>query len=285
MDNHFDIGIVGAGPAGLSAAFTVRWRNRSVFLADGCPEKGSLQRAPLVENYPGLPPLPGTKLRERFLSQVRDAGVTLHRLTVKGVYPENGSFTLQAGEDLVYVGAVVLSTGAPPRDLLPGEERLLGAGVSYCASCDGPLFRGKRVAAVLSGEDPHEILYLAELAERVYLFTPPDDTPPPFPSNVEPISESLQAVIGSERVEGVQLASGKTLPVEGVFFFTGRLPVAQLVPGLDTAGDAVEVDLRMATVIPGVFAAGDITGHPYQVARAVGQGQVAALEALSYLGR
>ncbi len=285
MDNHYDIGIVGAGPAGLSAAFTVRWRNRSVFLADGRPEMGSLQRAPHVSNYLGLPPMPGTKLRERFLAQVWDAGVTIHRLTVKGVYPENGSFALQAGDDLVYVGAVVLATGAPPRDLLPGEERLLGAGVSYCASCDGPLFKGKRVAAVLAGEDPHEVLYLAELAERVYLFTPPDNIHPPFPSNIEPIPESLQAVTGSEHVEGVQLASGKTLPVEGVFFFTGRLPMAQLVPGLDTAGDAVEVNLRMATAVPGVFAAGDITGHPYQVARSVGQGQVAALEALSYMGR
>lgn len=177
---------------------------------------------------------------------------------------------------------VILAIGVVAAKLMEGEERLLGKGVSYCATCDGMLYAGKRIAVVCNAPKfEHEVEYLADLASEVLYY-------PTFESRVErenvTISRDVPTKIqGEKRVTSVTLQSKTTVPVDGVFCLRNAIVPTKLIPGIRVEDAHVVVDRQMATNLPGCFAAGDCTGRPYQFAKAVGEGNVAAHGVISFL--
>lgn len=269
-----DIAIVGAGPAGYSAAITARKRDQSVIVIG--QHTGWLSRAHSISNYPGLPDISGADL----LNAMRDQAVALGAQTRPGVVHQivlmGSSFALSLGGDFIEAKRIILCTGAKQPRLLPGESELLGRGVSYCGTCDGMFYRGKRVAVIAQGpEAVSEANFLAGLCSEVVYFGAPDDA---LDSKIVVSDKKPEAILGEGSVSGLK-AGGEELPFDGIFIFREAAALSSLLPGLEMDGAFIRVDRQMKTNLPGVFAAGDCTGLPLQVAKAVGEGCIAAISA------
>ena len=269
-----DIAIVGAGPAGYSAAITARKRDKSVVVIG--QHTGWLSRAHSISNYPGLPDISGADL----LNAMRDQAVALGAQTRPGVVHQivsmGSSFALSLGGDFIEAKHIILCTGAKQPRLLPGESELLGRGVSYCGTCDGMFYRGKRVAVIAQGpEAVSEANFLAGLCSEVVYFGAPDDA---LDSKIVVSDKKPEVILGEGSVSGLK-AGGEDLPFDGIFIFREAAALSSLLPGLEMDGAFIRVDRQMRTNLPGVFAAGDCTGLPLQVAKAVGEGCIAAISA------
>ena len=262
METNFDCIVIGAGPAGLSAALNLRQRGKTVLVVHSC--ETLLAKAEQVDNYLGMPGLSGKQMMERFTQHARDAGAVLRKGRAGNVMPFGGRFMVNLDGDILETGAVVL-----------------GRGVSYCATCDGMLYRGRAVAVWgLSPEAPQEANFLHGIGCSVtYIAGRRPDT---LEAGVAFRAGRVEAVEGGAAVEAVRVG-GAALPVQGVFILRAATPPDALVPGLALENGFVKTDAAMRTNIPGLFAAGDMTGKPLQVANAVGDGLVAALAAVDYL--
>lgn len=277
----YDIAVVGGGPAGLSAALQARARNKSVLVVSGDDRDGPLDRAERVDNYLGLPGLSGAAMMEQFRTHAEAAGVARKKGRVLNIMTMNGRFYLGIGSDLEEAGAVVLATGVVRGQKYPGEAEFLGRGVSYCATCDGMLYRNRDVAVVgLSADATEEANYLQSLGCRVTYISP--KAAKGLETGVKAITATRLEVAGNGAVEFLR-ADGREIPCAGVFILRPSLAPAELLPGLALEGGYIQVDRNMATNIPGVFAAGDCTGLPLQIAKAVGEGQVAGHRAAEYV--
>lgn len=273
-----DIAIIGAGPAGYSAAINARKREKSALVIG--QSGGWLSRAEAIENYPGMPGVSGAQLLEAMRAQAAAIGAQQRAGVVHQVMSMGTSFALSLGGDFVEAKRVILCTGAKQPRLLPGEERLLGRGVSYCGTCDGMLYRGRRVAVIAQGpEAVPEANFLAGLCAQVTYFGQPDAA---LDGRIAVRTEKPEAILGEARATGLR-AGGEELPFDGVFIFREAMALSSLIPGLEMDGAFIRVDRRMRTNLPGVYAAGDCTGLPLQVAKAVGEGCAAALFAAQEL--
>jgi len=273
MVREFEIAIVGCGPAGLSAAVNVKRRNKSfrLFGTQVCSPK--LKKSPLVENYLGFPAIKGEELRKRFLKHVEEMGIDIYRTRVDNVYPAESGFTLTAQNKVFNARAVIIATGVSQTKYLSGERSFLGKGVSYCATCDGMLYKGKTVALIAyTAEGEEEANFLSEICDTVYYLPLYKELGTLKGENIEIVNSKPKAIIGEESVTHLVVAD-KRLEVDGVFIVRGVTPEENLVPGLELAGEAIKVDRGMRTSIEGIFAAGDCTGRPHQLAKAVGKGQ------------
>ena len=274
----FDIAVVGAGPAGYSAAINARKRDKSVTVIG--QNTGWLTRAASIDNYPGLPSVSGQELLERMQTQARDLGAVLQGGVVHQILPTGEHFALSLGADFVEARKVILCTGARQPRLLPGEEALLGRGVSYCGTCDAMLYRGRRVAVIAQGpESVSEANLLSRLCEQVTYFGQPDAALDP---RIVIREQTPEAILGTTQATGL-VAGGEEFSFDGVFIFRETMALSSLIPGLEMDGAFIRVDRRMRTSLPGVYAAGDCTGLPLQVAKAVGEGCTAALFAAQEL--
>jgi len=263
----YDILVVGGGPAGLSAALTARSRNKSVCVVSGTPSDAPLWKAPEIHNYPGLPGISGRALLELFAKQAQDAGVVSVSGRALSVLPMGESFGVSVGGAFYEAVSVIVCTGVSQGGAYPGERELLGRGVSYCATCDGMLFRGKRVAVVgLCAQAPEEAAFLRSLGCEVLYFD----------------KRAKYEIRGADKVEALSV-NGEEHPVDGVFILRNAVSAETLLPELVTEGGRVKTDAAMRTNVPGVFAAGDCVGRPYQIAKAVGEGNVAAISASEYV--
>ena len=278
-----DIAIIGKGPAGWSCAITARMRGLSVLVLAPQHDASWLARTERIDNYPGLPEISGRALLDAFQAQALAMGAEKRGGLVRQVLPTDGGFMLLVESDVVEAKTVVLAMGAARPALLPGEEELVGAGVSYCATCDGMLYRGKRLAVLsASAEGAEESLFLEKLASRMdYYPLKPHETGA-LPSSVQVIREKPEAL--ERTAEGLCVRTKeKTRAYDGVFIFRSAVSLSMLMGDLATEGSFIPVDRGMRTNVPGVFAAGDCTGRPLQVAKAVGEGNVAAISAAEYL--
>lgn len=278
----YDIIIVGAGPAGLTAALYARRAGHTVLILEGGVPGGQAATTPNVENWPGTPAIGGADFAMNLYQQVQDLGAEVTFAAVTGLRDEGAVKTVLAGEQAFQGRAVILANGVRRRKLdVPGEERLAGSGVSYCATCDGMLYRGRAVAVWgLSPEAPQEANFLHGIGCSVtYIAGRRPDT---LEAGVAFRAGRVEAVEGGAAVEAVRVG-GAALPVQGVFILRAATPPDALVPGLALENGFVKTDAAMRTNIPGLFAAGDMTGKPLQVANAVGDGLVAALAAVDYL--
>lgn len=277
----FDCIVVGAGPAGLSAAVNLRRRDKSVLVVSGGDTL--LAKAEQVDNYLGIPGVTGAQLMERFTAHAVHSGAVLRKGRVGNVMPFNGRFMVNLDGGILETGAVVLACGISQAKPVPGEADLLGRGVSYCATCDGMLYRGRPVAVWgLSGDAPDEANFLSGIGCTVTYIAA--KRPESLDGAVVFCAGRVEAVLGDTSVCAVRV-NGAGLPVEGVFILRPSAPPDALAPGLAMEDGFVKTDARMGTNIPGLFAAGDITGKPFQVANAVGNGLIAGLSAAEYLSQ
>ncbi len=281
----YDLAIVGGGPAGLSAAITARLRGQQVILFEGGNHSEKLRQAWRIDNYPGLPEISGEELMNRFLAQAKSLGAEIVYKKVQNVFPGEPA-TLMIGDDVVQAKAVILATGAVIGQAIPGEDRLLGRGVSYCATCDGNFFAGKRVAVYIDTvAEWDDVEFLAAVASSVDVFCRADvaeTLPSALPEKVT-LHDGVKIleILGDSSVSEINTSRG-TFSVDGVFLLRAVLPPTHVVDGLTVEDNHIKVDSWGATNLPGIFSAGDVTGNPLQIAKAVGDGQTAALAAVAY---
>ena len=278
----YDIIVLGSGPAGLSAAVTARGRNKSVLVIGNRWQDSPLARAERVDNYLGMPGMTGMEMLAAFQRHAQEMGVELVTGKVLSIMEWEG-FNLTVGSQLYQGSALILAPGVVRQAKFPGEETYLGRGVSYCATCDGMLYRNKPVAVVGRSKDaPHEAAYLKSIGCQVVYVAP--KRPDQLDEDIPFIQAAKLAVKGEQTVTALE-ADGADIPVNGVFILREAVAPGDLLPGLTLEKGAIQVDRNMATSVPGVFAAGDATGAPLQVSKAVGEGLIAALSACEYLDR
>ena len=267
MDNSFDVIVIGGGPAAASAALTLRNRGKSVAAVCNRADTSSLSKAEWVTNYPGLPPMSGAEMTALFRRQMEESGARIIPGRALSVMAMGDLFGVAVGSDYYMCSALILAAGITREKLYPGEGEFLGMGVSYCATCDGMLYRGKTVAVVGGGEEArHDADFLESIGCRVLRFE----------------QNGKYEIRGAAKADTL-VFNGEEHKADGIFIIKDTVSVTRLVPGLRYENGAVAVDRRMATNVPGVFAAGDCTGKPFQLAKAVGEGNVAALSAAEYL--
>ena len=278
-----DIAVIGAGPAGLSAAINARARGKSVLIVSNPPEENPLWKAPEVDNYPGLPDVSGAQLLQAMRAHAEKKGAQLRIGRVLSAMPMGDRFFLSIGSDVEEARALILATGAQRGAKLPGEEALLGRGVSWCATCDGMLYRSRDVVVVgLSHDAPEEANFLQSIGCRV---TYAARKAPAGLSPEIPVVLGRQISIQGDGAVSAVAVDGALLPCQGVFVLREAVSPADLLPGLAVENGYISVDRAAQTSIPGVFACGDCTGLPLQVANAVGEGLIAGQSAAAYVDR
>ncbi|MCD8331717.1 MAG: NAD(P)/FAD-dependent oxidoreductase [Oscillospiraceae bacterium] len=275
-----DVAIIGGGPAGLSAAINVRARNRSALILSVPLRENPRSRAPQVANYPGLPGVSGAQLLQLLQDHAEHSGAQMRRGRVLAAAAVDSGFYISVDSDVIQAKGLVLAIGAQRGGKLPGEQELLGRGVSWCATCDGMLYRGRKVAVVGLGEGaPAEANHLLSLGCQVTYVArqAPQGLLPEIP-----VVLGRQIEIQGEDAVSAVMVDGRALPCQGVFVLRPGLAAADLLPQLAVRNSYVAVEPSMSTSLPGVFACGDCTGPPLQVAKAVGQGLVAGQSAAAY---
>lgn len=279
----FDCVIIGTGAAGVSAALTLKALNKNFILLGNKELSQKVRAAEEIRNFPGLPSVSGNEMQAAFLSQLKAEGIEITEGKVNGVYPSEGGYSVMCGQQVYEAETVILATGVEAVKPVKGEGEFLGRGVSYCAVCDGFLYKGKTIAVALeSGEEAHEVELLANYARTVHLFSLKKKVEVAL-ENVVAEEGRLAEIKGDMRVKSVVTADGKEIHVDGVFMLKQAVGAGNLVHGIKTEGGHVVVDRSGATNLAGVFAAGDITGRPYQYAKAAGEGNVAAYSVNAYL--
>ena len=276
----YDIVILGSGPAGLAAAVAARGRDKHVLVIGNRWQDSPLAKAERVDNYPGLPGRTGLELLEEFYRHAAALDVEFVVGKALSLLAWN-RFSITVGSQVYQGKTLILAPGVVRTAKYPGEGEYLGRGVSYCATCDGMLYRNKPVAVVgLAPDAPQEANYLQSLGCQVVYVSPRQ--PQGLAENIPYVKAGRLAVKGEQTVIGLE-ADGALLPCAGVFILRKAVAPTDLLPALETEGGIIQVDRRMATNIPGVFAARDCTGQPLQVSKAVGEGHVAALSACAFL--
>lgn len=274
-----DLMIIGSGPAAWSCAITARKRNLSVIVAAAQSENSWLWRTDRVDNYPGLPGISGKELLTVFRRQAEELGTAVRAVTARQLQRRKKGWFVLAGNDIIEAKAVVLAIGVSRPRLLPGEEELIGHGVSWCGTCDGMFYRGKEVAVISAWDGGREeAAFLATLASKVDYYT--------LAPHHQPEQDDITLCPGIPKTLTAQPDRRITVttPVsqaeyDGVFIFRPAVAPEQLINGLATENGAITVDRRMACNLPMLYACGDCTGAPLQIAKAVGEGNIAAISA------
>jgi thioredoxin reductase (NADPH) len=278
---RYDLAIIGTGPAGLEAAITASIRKLHFVLLGSPSSSNKVAKAHAIQNYLGLPDLAGEDMQKRFLDHARKMGVTITPEQITAVYSMGDYFILQGAKDNYEASSVILATGVVNGKPYPGEEKYLGRGVSYCATCDAAFYKGKKVAVIGgSPKEESEAEFLMQYAAEVLYF--PLYKEPVSSTKLQVVNETPREILGGDKVTALA-AGDEKYEVDGVFILREAVAPGQLVPGLETDGPHVKVNLDMSTSLPGMFAAGDLAGLPYQYIKAAGQGNVAALSAAAYV--
>lgn len=282
--------IIGSGPAGISSALTLKANGKS-FLLFGSPEMSKkVEKAEEIRNYPGLSNLTGKSFAQALRTQLCEEEIQVKKEKVSGVYPTKDKFTVTTQEGNLYESrTVILACGVEAIKPIDGEEEFLGRGVSYCATCDGFLYKNKTIAIICTAEGmEQEIKHLVDIAGKVYLI-PLYKGGKIQAENVVSILKLPKRITGGKRVEKLVFPVPPTaeipaeLPVDGVFVLRDSVSPTALISGLQTENGHVAVGRDMSTNIKGLFACGDCTGRPYQYAKAVGEGNVASHSVCTYL--
>lgn len=295
-----DLVIIGGGPAGLTAGIYAQRYMLKTLLLEKQATGGQMATSDVIENWPGIKSISGMELSERFEDHARSLGLEIQIAEVIGIEDRVSQKVIRTTEGEIEAKAVIIATGAHPKELgVPGEREFRGKGVSYCGTCDGPFFRGKRVLVVGGGDTAiKEAIYLSKLARRVYLVHRRDKLRAERMlqerifsiDNVEiKWSYLLDRIEGSGGVERVVIhhkGTGKeeTVDVEGVFIFIGIAPNTGFIDVEKDEWGFIITNEGMETSIRGIFAAGDCRATPLrQITTAVGDGAIAAFMAERYI--
>lgn len=298
----YDVIIIGAGPAGLTAAVYASRANLQTLMIERGVPGGQMMNTADIENYPGFSSITGPDLSQKMFAHAQQFGAVYQYGDVKGITTEGNVKIVHTSKDTFRAKAVIVATGTEYKKLgVKGESLLSGRGVSYCAVCDGAFFKQKEIVVIGGGDSAvEEALYLTRYASQVTLIHRRDslraqpilqkrlfDHP-----RIDIVWESVVTEIeGNEKVSGVQIQNIKTnetrtLPCDGVFIYVGMNPLTEPVQetGITNTVGWIETNDSMETRIPGVFAAGDCRNKTLrQVVTATGDGSLAAQQAQHYI--
>ncbi|NOZ58485.1 MAG: FAD-dependent oxidoreductase [Euryarchaeota archaeon] len=295
----WDVVVVGAGVAGLSAAMQASRLGLSCLVLEKLVPGGGACLAKQVENYPGYESIDGWTLTRKFEAAALEAGAEIREeAEVLRVIHAEGKVSVATGDEELTARAVIIASGTREKPLgVPGERRLKGTGVHYCAPCAGYSYRNKRVAVVGSSLMAVEnALFLSEIASEVTLIFEEERLRAERPL-LERLAEAQNVALlpnarviafsGEERLAGVELSVAgerRTLDVEGAFIYAGRVPNSELVDVEKDEEGYILVDCDMQTSARGIFACGGVVRRNARIASSAGEGTVAALSAAEYLG-
>jgi len=302
METTYELVIIGAGAAGLAAAQYGARANLKTLVVEEMATGGQALLIDMLENYPGiLDQVSGYDLSETMRMQAERFGAGFLSTSVEKVEKHSKGFIVRTSDGIINAEAVIVATGAKHRRLsIPGEEEFIGRGVSYCATCDGPFFKGKRILVVGGGDSAcDEAMYLSKLSDKIVMIHRKDRFRAQKALAERVLNNPAISVVfntvavkisGSKKVETITLRNtdtGETRdePFDAVFVFVGSDPNTSIVPGVakDETGSIITND-RMASSIPGIFAAGDVRMSPFrQIITACSDGAIAAHAASQYI--
>lgn len=278
----YDCIIVGSGPAGIEAAVNLKIRNKNFLIFGSKQVSDKVFLAPKIDNYLGFPGITGEELCERFKEHIAKQEIEIIQKQIITIYEMGGYFTLATADETFEANTILLAIGISNSKTLPRESEMLGRGISYCATCDAPLYKGKTVAVFGFNEEAvEEANFLSEIAEKVY-FLPFKKLCGKLNPGIDIIEEDFKGFLGEEKITGF-LAGDNAAAVDGIFIIRDTIAPEALMPGVETSEGYIKVDKVMMTNINGCFAAGDCTGKPHQYMIAAGQGQMAAHGIIKYL--
>ncbi|HAN10407.1 MAG TPA: thioredoxin reductase [Clostridiales bacterium] len=278
-----DVAVIGCGPAGISAGINAKIRNKKVKVFGNNISTSYLFKAERVDNYLGFHKVTGEKMLDKFMKHAKKIKLEIEEGKVFEIYNMNSHYTINFNNEFIDTKTIIITTGLTKSKVFKGEEQYLGRGVSYCATCDGNLYRGKTVLVIGESTDSdEEAHFLSELAKKVYYINNKEHNLKE--DNIEYIDAKVEEICGEDIVKSLKHSSGE-IKLDGVFILRQTTPVSKLIGGLEIESNMIKVNKNMETNMPGIFAAGDCTGKPFQVAKAVGEGLVAALSAASYVDK
>lgn len=282
----YDIAIIGAGPAGLSAALNSKIRNKSVILLGKDSEK--LVKTKKIANYLGFKDITGAELNKNFKNSLEGYEIKRDTRKVKTIYAMGDFFAIEIENqiDMVEARSVILATGIELKKDLKNEEKFFAKGVNYCATCDAALYRGKKVVVLgYNDESVAEANFTSEIVGSL-VFVNMTGKEVSLNEGIELIEGEIpMGFEGDEKAEKLIFKSGREIKADGFFIEKDSSKAERLVPGIKMEENHILVGRDLSTSIKGLFAAGDITGKPYQIMKAVGEGQIAALGVASYLSK
>lgn len=282
MEGRYDIAIIGSGPAGLSAALNAKIRNKNFILFGNKNLSAKIEKAPKIDNYLGFVGMNGREIGDKFKEHIESMDIKITEKRIDSVYAMGDYFSLMSGDEMIEAKSVIIASGIEYTKPIKGELEFLGRGVGYCATCDAPLYKEKIVTIVgYNKEAEEETEFVSELASKVY-YIPMYKTDFSGNEKIEIINDVPVEVQGAFKANKLVLRKGE-LETDGIFFLRDSISPGQLVPGIKIEDGHIAVDRSMQTSIKGCFAAGDCVGKPYQYIKAAGEGNIAALSAVSYL--
>lgn len=293
----YDIAIVGAGPAGLTAGIYAVRANKKVIVFEALTAGGQIINTSHIDNYPVAPHITGLEFGQTLEKQAKDLGVEIEYSEVTHIVKENNVFMVRTEDETYSSRVVIIASGTSPRKLgLKNEDVFVGKGISYCATCDGAFYKGKTVAVNGGGNSAlHEALYLSDIATKVYLihrrseFRASDSLVDKVKGkdNIELVLESnIVELLGDNYLRSIKTDTGREIELDGLFVSIGRTPnTKNLIDGLELVeGDYAKANEDCHTNIPGVFVAGDVRSKELrQLVTATSDGAIAATEAVNYL--
>ena len=294
-----DIVVIGAGIAGLTAAIYLKRANANFVILEGSLPGGLLNKLKTIENYPSYPSITGPELVINLMNQIRKLGIQITYGNVQSILKEQHGFEVKTDVDSFECKSVVVATGvSQEQNTIPGEEKYVGIGVSYCATCDGNFFKGQDVAVIGNNDIAlEEALYLTNLVNKLYLINPDESL-----SGSQKLVDSISKANNVEIYNKTQVKSingddfgvtsvnvdGKDISVTGVFPYVGKKTTSQILNNLkpEMNGIFVKVDESQQTNIEGLFAAGDVVEKKLrQLVTAANDGAIAATAAVQYIKR
>lgn len=279
MEDTLDIAVIGGGPAGLSAAINAVLRNKSVKIFTNA--LNYLQKAEKVDNYLGFYNISGQELMEKFVDHANKLNVSFEYGKVIDIMKYNDMFMINFNGKIINAKAVVLALGITKEKMLNNEEKLLGKGISYCATCDGALYKGKNIAVYGNADDIiEEANFLSSLGANVNYITVKKDIKG-LNQNINVINGIISDIIGDNKLEGI-IINDKYIKLDGLFLLRNSIAPNSIVKDLILEDGYIVVNRNMETNIKGIYACGDCTGNPLQISKATGEGLVAAQNAAKY---
>lgn len=280
---RYDLAIIGAGPAGLSALLNAKIRNKSVIIFG--IDSPSLENSESIKNYLGFGDVSGKELNDAFKKSLEAYDYDKSDQKVQQVYAMGDYFGLMLkNNDMVEATSVIVATGIELKKDLINEDKFFAKGVSYCATCDAALYKGKKVLVIgYNEESVEEANFTSEIVdELIFVNMYKDDIK--LNDSIKVISGDVPVeFIGEDRASILKFKSGAEISADGFFIIRDSSKPSRLVPSIETDDEHIIVHDNCRTNIRGLYAAGDVAGRPYQINKSVGQGQVAALDAAKYI--
>ncbi|WP_368242580.1 NAD(P)/FAD-dependent oxidoreductase [Intestinibacter bartlettii] len=281
MDKRYDIAIIGSGIAGMSAALNAKIRKKDFIFFGSKDMSSKLVKAHKINNYPGFFDRSGSEIKDELQKHMDYMDIKITEDNVLNIYSMGDYFIIMSKQGLYEATSVIIATGVNFGKSLKGEKEFLGRGVGYCATCDAALYKDKIVTIISYSKEENEANFLASIASKVY-YIPMYKEYVDVDKSIEIVNDIPVEIKGNDFVNELILKKSK-IKTDGIFILRESSDPEQLVPGLEIENNHIKVNRLMETNIRGCFAARDIVGAPYQYVKAAGEGNIAALSAVSYI--